>query len=584
MQPKIDKEKTPSIEASFSKELNTILSTPLTPDNIDTYADDALVKLVDLSGKVVRAFQKDQADDVPVTNALEDEAFQAYGLADINDILTFVAQKSEDIKALDTVIAQAETINDVITPPELLAAISIIAGSGTFERLSNIPRLKTLLFILEEDFGIDPQDSTQLVLTKGLLRDNMMRNESYYSIETPTLNRTTLVCDEEHNATFIFDNEKLQKQGISHGDLIRLSKNELRELIEEDPTAGQRIVFNNETYVSDVLRALRAELSNEPVETSVSYLVPSVPEGGMSARVLAEQLGIAARTVTLAIAEIKDELEPIRVMVRNNPASYYLEDDQQRIIRYLDEKHLLAPHAVPELHKSVLGMSDEFGVTRRAIDRAINSLKEQGRLNDVPIVKFRSYVGPGYLPEHQALIKDWLIANSPKRSKGGENDEPESRLLVINGETINLAEYATQLQLAAELGVDRYLIAKMQVQAKDELGEVLKIGGYIQYSPTQQDIIKQRVAEYLEQMPDVESDLPESYKSGKQLAREWDVHSVTFGRAVDALGESLGVVLRTQRSNNITSVYSPEQQQLLKDWLIQNAPKTKLAQLALSNR
>lgn len=193
MSPENKQETKPEKQVSdFQSELDSILNNPLTPENIDHYADGALDKIINLTDRVLYGY-KLQTGVITNNAEIEDAAYEHYQLGDINSLLEYISEKDKEIKNLNNIIANAKIVDDVITPPEVVAAMNILGGVGTSEKTTTIPRLKTLIFILENEFNVDPKNEEQFRIMKGILRDNMMRRESYYCVETPTLNRTTLI-------------------------------------------------------------------------------------------------------------------------------------------------------------------------------------------------------------------------------------------------------------------------------------------------------------------------------------------------------------------------------------------------------
>ena len=74
----------------------------------------------------------------------------------------------------------------------------------------------------------------------------MMRKESYVAVEISALNRLALVCDEERNASYIFDTEKLAQISRPGGNqsIVHKTKDELNALIKANPGVGVRFVYS----------------------------------------------------------------------------------------------------------------------------------------------------------------------------------------------------------------------------------------------------------------------------------------------------------------------------------------------------
>lgn len=240
----------------FHQSLDTILSRQLTPDTIDTYASNALDDLVEITERVTGAY-----DSQPTITGLsqadsEDKAFNYFNLGDLGQSLDHVADLAESIHEIDEVIKNAIRVNTIIPPDQKV--IDIQPGSGSFKEKSTYERLKTTLFILQQDFDVDIHDKERLRLTSGGT-EGMMRNTSYSLIEIPELERAILVCDEEGNATYVFDIGKLIQYGKDPVELPNLSKRSLDTLIHDFPGAGKRIVYSN-SFITNIKDSIMKEI------------------------------------------------------------------------------------------------------------------------------------------------------------------------------------------------------------------------------------------------------------------------------------------------------------------------------------
>jgi len=271
----------PSIEPkglSHNTRLTTILSTALTVDTIDTYAETAISDLINLTGNVVNEFADTLSPETVYSDSieLEDAAFNYFDLPSIPENLDNIIKIDQDIKNIDRVIEKASIKDQVIVPPDAPAR-PIVPGNGEGLLENKLrPRLKTLLFILEKDNNIDLDDPDQKKITQGITTNEMMRKEPYYSVEVPSLNRTVLVCDEEGNATFVIDTKKLEELKISTEQLLNMTKEKLNALMEEHAGFGRRII-QSDSWVNNIADNLNeiqlsaAEQANTQ-ETPRSYL------------------------------------------------------------------------------------------------------------------------------------------------------------------------------------------------------------------------------------------------------------------------------------------------------------------------
>lgn len=413
----------------FKQKIDSITSRELTPENIDSYAEGALDDLISVVSDITAAYDGQFTASTLTGRDHERAALIHYGLdADyIETTLDYISEKADQIRGLDAVIHDITVHSDkVVTPPDY-QNVSIVANDGSFNGdKQHIPRLKTVLFLLENTFDTDLEDAEQCTVTDGVLADGMMRGESYYLIDLPNLNRDVLVCDEEGNATFVLDRAKFAESGISVEALAHLTKDELTTFLDEHPGAGHRLIYSPQ-FVDYVVG-----------------LLEKIPEG--------------------------------------------------------------------------------------------NSQGDESKAGAARVLKV----------------------------------EADGSKVMIDNQLVDISDYVDQSHLAEELGVSRALISKIQAGARDELGSILKVGYKLQYSPTQQAMLRNLLAERLAKPIDYSPGVPEEYQSRVQLSKAWGIHSSSFDKAVETLGDELGKVSQGRRSNNLTNIYSPQQQTMIRGWLENN--------------
>lgn len=350
-----DNEHDPKDEKSrlFKSTLTQILSRPLSPENIDLYAEDALTDLIGLVSSVTGEYDKQQTVQLPPNKELEDRAFTYFGLNNIEEILSNVHSKAEEIRGLDGIIARAEKRNSVVIPPEP-GQEPIREGDGSFKEKSIISRTKTLLFILSNDFDIDVNDPEQLSLTIGVLTGDMMRKESYFMINVPKLNRTILSCDEEGNVTYIFDNAILESYGISQENLANMTKAEINDFLHEDQSLGKRVIYSN-SFVPNMINLitdLKIDQNEHTPEGLGLYLYPKAPEGALSLFGVSKVFGIGFYAVDTAIKALGGKLGETRIykFASTRAAIGYTPQQQEMIRQELEKRGNLSPSA-PEGNK-----------------------------------------------------------------------------------------------------------------------------------------------------------------------------------------------------------------------------------------
>ena len=73
-----------------------------------------------------------------------------------------------------------------------------------------------MLYILQNDFEIEFKN---IPIKEGITTSKMMRQTSYTRVEISDLERVVYICDEEGNASYIFDARKLAEQKITLEEL-----------------------------------------------------------------------------------------------------------------------------------------------------------------------------------------------------------------------------------------------------------------------------------------------------------------------------------------------------------------------------
>lgn len=255
----------------FKSKLGTILYTPVTVENISRFADDALEQLIALNEAVVARYQKEcEEAEYYDGEELEDEAYKHYDLENLNTVLTRISEVRDAISAITVYVSGAlEQSSTVITPPDPTGPVLEGSGRGTYEAPRKLGRLVTLAYILERDFNLD---HTSIRYVQGNTTDSMLRKEPYVRVEIEDLNRIVYVCDEEGNASYVFNTEVLEHLGITPIELDQMSKNNRNALLRITPTAGRRIIQTPEwrSVMATALREPFAETkSTEPMTHSL---------------------------------------------------------------------------------------------------------------------------------------------------------------------------------------------------------------------------------------------------------------------------------------------------------------------------
>ncbi len=268
-------------------QLHDILSKPISPENIDTYLDDALEAVSKLAEKACVQYQALhpglkiptitlEGVKRPQLSVLEDAAFIHFQVDSIPEILDLISKKYAALESADRFI-QSETVRiaDTILPPSDVPTNLASLGQTElhFRDRSNLSnRVRTLLYILTEE-GLDLSGITA---RKGEVGDRMVRRESYVQIDIPALERIALVCDESGNASYMFDTRILKTSQRRLPELLHMTKESLAQLMAEIPGVGSRFVYSTH-WVETVRSLLHGDLETSGIasaDVSVGQVLP----------------------------------------------------------------------------------------------------------------------------------------------------------------------------------------------------------------------------------------------------------------------------------------------------------------------
>lgn len=223
----------------FKARLNKILDRKITVETINSYMDRAVDELVDLTDAVVTEYRAKNPDATLSGKELEDVAYEQNNLPNIGEFLSVAERKIDQLNTVDAYITEhIKTKAEIITPPDAWEGL-VQTGKG-YEKPDIKNRVKSLLYILSEH-GVD---LSQINAVDGIVTDSMIRELSYVSIAIPELNRLALVCDEEGNASYIFDLEKLREQNVSITEVDAMTKEMRKSFIEKYPGIGVRFAYS----------------------------------------------------------------------------------------------------------------------------------------------------------------------------------------------------------------------------------------------------------------------------------------------------------------------------------------------------
>ena len=223
----------------FASSVEEVINQPLTVENVDTYAEAALDKLIQLIDDMVQVYNHQPTIWLDNPAERENAVFAYYGVGEIGELLNHIAAKAEQLIAIDTAIDQIESTGNVFVPPDVRPGpITSMSETPHCERATRQPRLKTLLFVLANEFGIEPS-SEALQIRRGEVGIAMMRQGPYHEVTIPPLERTVLICDAYGNGTFVFDTTRLPEE--ERAKLTAYTKTQLMEVMAQYPGCGAMV-------------------------------------------------------------------------------------------------------------------------------------------------------------------------------------------------------------------------------------------------------------------------------------------------------------------------------------------------------
>ncbi len=380
--------------------MSEAIDKPLTLENTDTYVDDALGAVINLVEDVVAEYDAQPGAEwqqLGESNGKEheDAALEYFGLEGVEGILRHLEDKASQFAVIDRVIAQANKSSDVFVPPDS-APVPQATGSGTgMEKKGKQPKLKNLLVMLKSDFDINPDDSEAVSIVWGSVNPNMMREEPYYQVTVPGIDKVILVCQEYGNATFVFNGEWVREQVSANRPsenepkrpLTDYTKEELSKLIKDNPEQGARIL-TKKNFTANLVNALQGGFSqqklDEPVDTrylrSPKDLSP-VPDGYVTTNDIKEELGIDKKSGSMLqkIARELEEQEKITIGKYRNKRGFLALAFSERAAQQIVDEWMSRTRSIPKGCVGVKYIADKAGVSYLAVRRVAERL---GLAND----------------------------------------------------------------------------------------------------------------------------------------------------------------------------------------------------------
>ena len=213
----------------------SLLTTAVSPKNILHFFDDALQEIEAIADIAIKNYTELHPEDTSWGNELEDKSFASLGLENIDETLGVLARKKDEVYEIVRYIQTQIPLDETVFVPPQPGEFALKQGLGEGVKKQLIPRLLTLMYILEHDLQI-PQDYS---LAEGSVTDTMMRKHPYFRVDIPSLSRRVYICDEEGNATYLFDTDKV---AIKAEATDVLNKDDFSKMIERDQSSGKKII------------------------------------------------------------------------------------------------------------------------------------------------------------------------------------------------------------------------------------------------------------------------------------------------------------------------------------------------------
>lgn len=308
-------DKKEKFKSFIESKINSLMNRQISPSNIFHFYDDFLNGLVDISGEVLNKYIKETR--VPNKSdrekgLQEDEAFKYFNINSIGETIDsmseIVEKREERLKEMtDEISARSQIDRKVFVPPDREDKFLVTPGNGGWKEREYIPRLLTLVYILENDLDLKLKDNQDIIINQGINDKEMMRKESYVRVSIPELNRIVYICNEEGNASFVFDKKTIKENNILEFDLDDYSKIDFKALIENNKNLGVKI-NQSKFWRERMLTALTKNISEFEKQKSElqsdlqdKEIIPLKKEGWESLYSLGKYISIKPKTIEIFI-------------------------------------------------------------------------------------------------------------------------------------------------------------------------------------------------------------------------------------------------------------------------------------------
>ncbi len=511
----------------FQAQIDAVTNRVLTPENINTYADNALSDFVDIIESIKYSYDGSSLPLVLTDSGREMAMMQYYNIDPdlIETMLDHIADVASSIDELDSFIKNhLDEGSTVVTPPAAREQ-GVYAGDGSFQEKRQIPRLKTTLLLLKHRFGIDIDDKSQLKIIPGKVTPNMVRKLPYNMLDVPILNRMIDVCDEEGNRTFVFDRDKLLKLGLNAEAVAALKKPELEDLISRNQLVGESFNYNKVTFIETLARLLEDDFADQSLDTANPAQLlkrpESPPEGVINLQELAKNLGVNVSTIKNIIAGHTEQIGTVNRyrFGRNRNWGYGFSVNQQEVITHLLGAEGKLIEDMPEGFVSITHFRRDNKIDDKILEETIAHLEDE--IGQVAVYRVGTRRNPAKClnTTQQERVLAYL------KERDYFNTPPEGVLSVPG--------------LSKLLGLDHSTIMAALGNISEELGEVKKYkfgsNTVYGYDPDQQ----QKLKDYLSKKGTISEVIPDGVITVQEFADSVHLSRSYVHRVINTLGIKL---------------------------------------------
>ena len=334
---------------NFQEQIDEILSSPLTPESFNGYADKALDDVIHIVSEITSQYlDKRGLSGFPINGIIERKITEGYGVK-IDEVLDGLSAKVEEIDIIKNSVKQIKEDSVIYLPPDAKDP-QITNGLEEYRPAEIVPKVETILFFLQENYELEIKNKDINILA-GKVTQQMMRTEPYVVIDIPKLNRIILACNEKGNITYVFYQNKIKQTEIQLSELVGYTKKQLDNLIDDFENIGIRITHTSK-FLPKIEKALESmeafsengeqKIDNNPSVKEISLLKSAevAPEGVLSAKGIAGELGVDSRTIRNIVENMGEELGEVNsYRFGTNTAAGYSPEQIEMIRQQLKSKN-----------------------------------------------------------------------------------------------------------------------------------------------------------------------------------------------------------------------------------------------------